>query len=43
VPRLNSGSHFPAITLPLVGGGELRLPGDWAGRAGALLFYRGHW
>jgi len=41
--RLDSGSYFPAVTLPLVGGGRLALPRDWAGHAGALLFYRGHW
>ena len=42
-PRLDSGSRFPAVTLPLVGGARLTLPNDWAGHAGAVLFYRGHW
>lgn len=41
--RLDSGSPFPPITLPLAGGGTLTLPNDWAGHAGAVLFYRGHW
>jgi hypothetical protein len=41
--RLDSGSRFPSISVPLAGGGSLTLPNDWAGHAGALLFYRGHW
>lgn len=41
--RLDSGSRFPELTLAMVGGGRLQLPADWAGHAGALLFYRGHW
>jgi hypothetical protein len=41
--RLDSGSRFPRVTLPLLGGASLTLPDDWAGHAGAVLFYRGHW
>ena len=41
--RLDSGHRFPSITLALTGGGTLTLPDDWAGHAGAVLFYRGHW
>jgi hypothetical protein len=41
--RLDSGSRFPSVTLSLVGGTTLALPDDWAGHAGAVLFYRGHW
>ena len=40
---LDSGSRFPWMLLPLVGGASLTLPDDWAGHAGAILFYRGHW
>lgn len=43
VTRLDSGSRFPRISLPLAGGGNITLPDDWAGHAGAVLFYRGHW
>ncbi|MEQ1772763.1 MAG: hypothetical protein ABL891_03175 [Burkholderiales bacterium] len=42
-PRLDSGSRFPQMTLSLAGGESLALPDDWAGHAGAVLFYRGHW
>ena len=41
--RLDSGSRFPRVTLLLLGGATLTLPDDWAGHAGAVLFYRGHW
>ncbi len=41
--RLDSGSRYPQMSLPLVGGAHLVLPDDWAGHAGAVLFYRGHW
>lgn len=44
-PRLDSGSRFPRLSLALAAtdGGTLTLPDDWAGHAGAVLFYRGHW
>ena len=41
--RLDNGSRFPQVSLRLVGGAQLALPDDWAGQAGAVLFYRGHW
>jgi hypothetical protein len=41
--RLDIGSRFPRLTLQLLDGSSLTLPDDWAGHAGAVLFYRGHW
>lgn len=41
--RLENGAHFPAITAARVGGGELSIPQDVAGKWTILLFYRGHW
>lgn len=40
---LANGSVFPALQLPAVGGGTLRLPDDLAGSWAAILTYRGHW
>jgi hypothetical protein len=41
--RLHNGDRFPPLTVDLVGGGTLELPGavdpGWA----VVLFYRGHW
>ncbi len=39
--RLNNGEHFPTITASRVGGGEVTIPQDLAGRWAVLLFYRG--
>jgi len=41
--KLGMGSAFPGITLDVVGGGTVHLPGDLASRYGVILFYRGHW
>jgi peroxiredoxin len=41
--RLSNGEHFPTITASRVGGGEMSIPEDLAGRWAVLLFYRGHW
>src|SRR5205085_5270353 len=41
--RLHNGERFPTITAPRVGGGEMTIPQDLAGRWAVLLFYRGHW
>ncbi len=41
--RLRNGEHFPTITASRVGGGEMTIPRDLAGRWAVLLFYRGHW
>ncbi len=43
MPRLENGAPFPALRLPLVGGGTLSLPGDLAGSFGVVLVYRGAW
>ena len=40
--KLNSGDTFPAMTIPLVGGGSIALPGNDA-KYHVVLFYRGHW
>jgi len=40
---LQQGDRFPALTLKLLSGGALTVPGDLPGRYLALLFYRGHW
>ena len=40
--KLNSGDAFPAMTIPLVGGGSIQLPGSDA-KYHVALFYRGHW
>src|SRR5258708_39144540 len=41
--HLSNGEHFPTITASRVGGGEISIPEDLAGRWAVLLFYRGHW
>ncbi|HJM49721.1 MAG TPA: hypothetical protein QGF63_07710 [Alphaproteobacteria bacterium] len=41
--KLNTGDVFPELTLDLVGGGSLNLPGGLAGNYRVILFYRGHW
>ncbi len=41
--HLRNGEHFPTITASRVGGGEMTIPQDLAGRWTVLLFYRGHW
>ena len=47
--KLHIGSLFPAMTIPMVGGGTMDLPGT-TGQPGGLdakyrvvLFFRGHW
>lgn len=41
--KLGIGSQFPSLTINLVSGGTMDLPGgldtDWK----VILFYRGHW
>lgn len=40
VPKLDSGSAFPALSYDLVGGGTQALPPkQWS----VVLFYRGYW
>lgn len=41
--KLNIGDAFPRITLHLVDGGTLELPGGIDARYRVILFYRGHW
>lgn len=41
--KLEAGDAFPQLTLNIVGGGQLVVPGDLEGRYNILLFYRGHW
>ena len=41
--KLGSGAAFPKLTLNLVGGGTLDLPGGLDAKYSVILFYRGHW
>jgi hypothetical protein len=41
--KLGIGAAFPALTVPLVGGGEMTLPDGLPGAYKVILFYRGHW
>ncbi len=41
--KLNTGDIFPELSLDLVGGGSLELPGGLEGNYRVILFYRGHW
>jgi len=40
---LDTGDRFPDLSLSLVSGGTLALPGDLGPGFGVALFYRGHW
>lgn len=45
--KLHIGSAFPAMTIPLVGGGTMELPNGLGlgldAKYRVVLFYRGHW
>ena len=41
--KLGIGDPFPGITLDVVGGGTLDLPGGLDTKFKVILFYRGHW
>ena len=41
--KLDAGDSFPEMTLNLVGGSTLNLPGDLKSNYSIVLFYRGHW
>jgi hypothetical protein len=41
--KLNTGDVFPRLTLDLVDGKKLELPGGLDARYKVILFYRGHW
>jgi hypothetical protein len=40
---LDTGDLFPEMSLQVLGGGEARVPGEYAGHWAIVLFYRGHW
>jgi peroxiredoxin len=41
--KLNTGDTFPSLTLELVSGGTMTVPGDLDSKYKVILFYRGHW
>ena len=41
--KLGIGDAFPEMTLNLVDGGTLQLPGGIDAKYRIVLFYRGHW
>ena len=41
--KLGIGATFPHLTLDLVDGGTLDLPGGMSAKYRIVLFYRGHW
>ena len=41
--KLVSRDVFPSLSLKIVGGAALHLPGDLNTPLTILLFYRGHW
>ena len=41
--KLGIGDTFPDMTLGLVGGGSMDLPGGLDTKYKVILFYRGHW
>ena len=41
--KLQQGDRLPELTLNLIDGGKLALPGEMSSRYLALLFYRGVW
>lgn len=41
--KLNAGDRFPAMTVKLVDGRTLELPGGVDAKYRIVLFYRGHW
>ena len=41
--KLDTGDRFPELTLNLVDGGTLRVPGEPDAKYKLILFYRGHW
>ena len=41
--KLGIGDTFPNMTLNLVGGTSLDLPGGLNAKYKVILFYRGHW
>lgn len=41
--KLGIGDSFPELSLSLVDGGSIDLPGGLGGKYRIVLFYRGHW
>ena len=41
--KLRQGDRFPSLSLNLVDGKTIQIPGDITSRYAAVLFYRGHW
>jgi len=41
--KLGIGEPIPKLTLALVAGGTMELPGGIGTKYGVILFYRGHW
>ena len=41
--KLDAGDSFPAMTVKLVDGRALELPGGIDAKYRIVLFYRGHW
>ena len=41
--KLGIGAPFPDVTINLVSGGTMKLPGDLDTKYKIVLFYRGHW
>jgi len=41
--KLQQGDRLPPITLNLIDGSKLELPGDMSSRYLAVMFYRGVW
>lgn len=41
--KLQAGDTFPEVSLDLVSGDTVTLPGDLDMPYGVVLFYRGHW
>ena len=41
--KLNTGDTFPNLSINLVGGGTMDLPGGLDSKYKVILFYRGHW
>lgn len=41
--KLGIGDTFPNLTISLVKGGTMALPGGVGPKYGVILFYRGHW
>jgi peroxiredoxin len=41
--KLTIGDLFPTISMEMVDGGTITLPGDLSAKYKVILFYRGHW